>query len=361
MSTAHAGRRTQGYSLVEMLIVLGIGLIVSLAIFQTFVLFEAYRRTTTAGNDALTNGAAALQLLSQEIETAGYGIVTPGALGCTVNARKSGTAYVFPLIPVTITRLTDTDRITVLYSTKPAGSAVPVTTTAAHRTNVDRFQVVNTLGFAMNDFIVAHETGKPCALVQLTATGANQLTHASGANPYNHATNANFPSGSPDGYAVGATLFNLGAMRAVSFQIDANSRLTETNVGENVATPTPLIDAVVAMRAQYGLDTGTDNNVDVYVDPIAGGSIPNHASFNTTSAASIDAGWRRVLSIRLAVVVRSALYEKDEVSPASLTLWPASDPGAPTTSGLTFTVPDRHYRYKVFETIIPIRNVIWKS
>ena len=63
-------------------------------------------------------------------------------------------------------------------------------------------------------------------------------------------------------------------------------------------------------------------------------------------------------AVRVAVVARSVQYEKEQVSPASLTLWEAGDPGDPPPSR-ALTGDERHYRYKVFTTIVPIRNVIW--
>ena len=68
-----------------------------------------------------------------------------------------------------------------------------------------------------------------------------------------------------------------------------------------------------------------------------------------------------MLAVRVAVVARSGLYEKEEVSPATIRLWEDSA-AAPTTIGpvWTLTADDRHYRYKVFQTVVPLRNLIWK-
>jgi hypothetical protein len=79
--------------------------------------------------------------------------------------------------------------------------------------------------------------------------------------------------------------------------------------------------------------------------------------------------WSRVMAIRVALVVRSAQFEKTNVSPATFTLWPdaTANSGCNNTAALTgapnagpvWTVPDQQYRYRIFETIIPLRNSIW--
>jgi type IV pilus assembly protein PilW len=111
------------------------------------------------------------------------------------------------------------------------------------------------------------------------------------------------------------------------------------------AAATPLFDNIVQLQAQYGKDTNNDGVVDVYNE--------------TVPATTTE--WNAVLAIRVAVVARSGLYEKDEVSPATIRLWEDSL-NPPTTTGpvWTLTSDERHYRYKVFNTVIPLRNMIWR-
>jgi hypothetical protein len=48
------------------------------------------------------------------------------------------------------------------------------------------------------------------------------------------------------------------------------------------------------------------------------------------------------------------------VCPATIKLW--DDAATPATTGpvWTLTTDDRHYRYKVFHTVVPLRNMIWR-
>jgi len=99
--------------------------------------------------------------------------------------------------------------------------------------------------------------------------------------------------------------------------------------------------------------------------------------YDTTTPTTAD-DWSRVLSVRIAVTARSEVREKDNVTTAD----PVWDVGTATTvngtsacsSGssrkcLTLTIPKpnagdtewQHYRYKVYDTIVPLRNVLWSA
>jgi type IV pilus assembly protein PilW len=67
--------------------------------------------------------------------------------------------------------------------------------------------------------------------------------------------------------------------------------------------------------------------------------------------------------VRIAIVTRSAQYETDVVTPPSLTMFGGADAIADvaTTVTMTLTADQRHYRYKVLETVIPLRNAMWNS
>ncbi|HXV12315.1 MAG TPA: PilW family protein, partial [Burkholderiales bacterium] len=99
-------------------------------------------------------------------------------------------------------------------------------------------------------------------------------------------------------------------------------------------------------QAQYGRDTNGDGIIDVFDE------------FNPVTAAD----WATILAVRIGVIARSGLYEKTEVTPVgAIKLWPDSAV-APTTVGpiWTPTAEERHYRYKVFHTVVPVRNMIWR-
>ncbi|MBS0554296.1 MAG: prepilin-type N-terminal cleavage/methylation domain-containing protein, partial [Proteobacteria bacterium] len=78
-----AKKRVQrGFTLVELLVGLTVGLITLLVLTQLLQSFEGQKRTSTGGNDAQTNGAFALYMLDREIRMSGYGVFGPESMLC---------------------------------------------------------------------------------------------------------------------------------------------------------------------------------------------------------------------------------------------------------------------------------------
>jgi type IV pilus assembly protein PilW len=61
---------------------------------------------------------------------------------------------------------------------------------------------------------------------------------------------------------------------------------------------------------------------------------------------------RQVRAVRIAIVTRSAQYEKDAVTSGPIKM-------LDDTVSMTLNTDDQHYRYKVLETIVPLRNALW--
>jgi len=78
-------------------------------------------------------------------------------------------------------------------------------------------------------------------------------------------------------------------------------------------------------------------------------------------AAPTAADWSRVLAVRVALLARGKIKEKRDPATNTCTTTTA----APTWGGGTafiINTPDWGcYHYRVFETTIPLRNVIWKQ
>ena len=108
MSSCRAGRAQLGFTLVELMVGIVIGLLTTLAVTQVMVQSEGYKRTTTSGADAQINGALALATLQRAIMPAGYGFgALPVSLGCPLSANFNGAAIAgFPanLAPLVITQ-----------------------------------------------------------------------------------------------------------------------------------------------------------------------------------------------------------------------------------------------------------------
>src|SRR5207244_12822373 len=63
----------RGFSMVELLVAMLIGLIGMIIIFQVFQVSEGIKRSTTSGGDAQQNGVIALYTIERDFKNAGMG------------------------------------------------------------------------------------------------------------------------------------------------------------------------------------------------------------------------------------------------------------------------------------------------
>jgi type IV pilus assembly protein PilW len=235
--------------------------------------------------------------------------------------------------------------------------------------------VSNRYGFAEGDIIIAAEAGKDCTLAQVsnlpTASGLTEnVIHNPGTYTYTDPVTGTqtqkdvrynpsaFPPGSGIAYTTNAKLFNVGALPANNIYSVQNGQLALTQALFAASPPaaTPLYDGVVQLQAQYGKDDGINNGTVTIPTYAAGDGIIDNFSDASPAAA---AQWAQVFAVRLAVVVRSNLREKaDPDGVCRITT------AAPSWAGGAISLaadPNwQCYRYKVFQTVVPIRNMIWR-
>ncbi len=237
-----------GFSLVEALVGMAIGVAALLVVLKVFALGEGHNRTTTSGANAQQNGAVALYLLEHEIAKAGYGIMRPLPVPESCLSPS-----------VVIGGAAGTNTVTIMYSTSVDGNA----------------------------------RREPCS----TAAGNQNVIY----RKYLIADNS---------------------LRVEDLNIDG------TTVSGSAAD---LANGIVAMTAQ----------------PLPDGGSPTH--------------------VRVAVVARSDVREKPDAATracATTTVTPIPDwTGAtspdPPNDGSDLPDSWKCYRYKVYETIVPLRNMIW--
>jgi type IV pilus assembly protein PilW len=243
------------------------------------------------------------------------------------------------------------------------------------------FPVRASLGFASGDLaLAASNATNPCWVFQVTAappSTGRTLPRANDAPRWN-------PANTPDvAYGDGAVLMNLGSLVDNIYEIDnTNNRKVLRISSFNAASPATRTDRdvqsdIVELRAFYGRDTSVppDGVVDVY-------DVPSVA----TQAAYTNADWLRVVSVRVIIVSRSSTWEKREER-ADGTFWyptpanpewsvgtvPAVSGAAACSSGtgecitldvgagVAGDVEAKHHRYKIFDTVIPLRNMLWSA
>ncbi|MFZ2160594.1 MAG: PilW family protein [Sideroxyarcus sp.] len=356
-------RSTQsGFTLVELMVGIAIGMLATLVVMQVFTVFEAQKRTTTGTADAQTNGNIALYNVTRDMQAAGYALMPTGdpvvadsALECAsvfngVTAAASGVAN---LSPVSITNNgggNGGDSITIRYGTSPMGG-LQTKITAVVTAGVVDMPVESTLGCAVSDVALVIN-GATCALTSVTSTvPATKII--------SFYDDRAITAGAA---ALNAKVSCLGTWNTVTYTVDSvNGNLLRDGV--------PIVAGVVNMQAQYGIAAALPSNdpdfnkVVAWVDAAPPWDAPAVTDRN------------RIKAVRIAIIARNATREPRVVSktcssvvtakPEGVCAWDATSASPSITSNapvvdLSIGNPDwEHYRYKVFETIIPLRNVIW--
>ena len=125
------------------------------------------------------------------------------------------------------------------------------------------------------------------------------------------------------------------------------------------ATPIPIADGVVEMRALYGVDSTNDGLPDTWVQPTTGTNVtsdPYSAPVLTSGSAASLARLRRIVAVRVGFFLRTSLYEKDVVTGANPTMF--GDLGTTVTQTRTLTTDETHYRWRAVEMTVPLRNML---
>ncbi|MDQ9171655.1 PilW family protein [Oxalobacteraceae bacterium R-40] len=375
--------RNSGFGLVEIMVGIAIGLIGTLVMLQVGAVFEGQKRTTTSGADAQTNGAIALYMLERDLRRAGYGLNVASALGCVIKRKHEDEASTPDLIltPVTIANGSgdQPDAIRFLASSKE-GFSVPAKITKDHPPEATNVFLNTVLGVENQDMIVLHEPGLNCTLFQATGipNGTVQVHHQNSDSKWNPPSGGDiYPVG---GFNIGASAINLGAIVDRTYSLDANSNLVlaDYSSSENsIGTPQPLAADIVQLQAQYGFDTRTGVQADTRVDRWSEVMIDADGSGGTPGD---NGDLQRIYAVRLAIVARSPVKEKPQddgtcnittTPPQWLNANPNEDPADPNDDDLALVVnihpdgtanPDwKCYRYRVFDTVIPLRNLLWRE
>jgi type IV pilus assembly protein PilW len=355
--------RQRGMSLVEILVAMAIGLIGMLVITQAYLATDKFNRSTLGESGAQTNGTVALYTLARDIRMAGYGVSSAAACGKinwyydpNYSTNLGGTLPDITLEPIYITVTPgQPDQITTIYST--SGRPVPGTLSSTMPAASSELNVDGTGGYDEGDLVVlVNKSGTvSCTMAQISQVQgvASKLQHNPGVDaPYNPPGAGLFPA-----YQKDDLVFDLGNPRVRNYSIvNGRLRVTEALATATGAAPYDLVDGIVDLRAEYGKDNGVDNGTVTNSVYTANDGVVD--SFSNTTPAS-GAEWQQVLGVRLAVLARIGVYEKPTAGVCTATTV------APTWANGTrsFTLPEglpSCYRYRVFETLVPLRNLIWR-
>lgn len=371
-------RPSRGFSLIELMVTLAIGLVLTLAISMMVAKQESIRRGVTSGNDLTGNTAYAAYLLDRELRSAGAGIsqATAENYGCALraslnNAQLLPATSAFPapfaaipqsyvLAPVIVHAGAGANGSDVIaVATGNAGlseSALPV---SPQSTAAGQLRLSNTLGIRGGDLVLVAQQAVGCMLQQVssgfTGGSAQTLTFngAYAANTIGTTTLTGFSNGNAFVSVLGNVTGN--QPRFFLYGIGDNATLFSYDLLRlNSSTSQALVEGVVDMRVLYGVDTvrtGLDQ-VTQWIAPTTAGYT---AAALTAGTAVAQSNLQAILAVRVGLILRSDLVDKTDVTPASLTMF--SDLGSSLT--YTYTVPTgtTTQRYRVVEFTVPLRNV----
>jgi len=400
--TGRLRSREQGFSLVELMVSIVIGMLALVFALRLMSGAERTQRNGMGSSDAMQNGMLALFSMSGDAAQAGYGLNDPLVAGCdtifndvsgyTLASVTVGGVAVKPLGPVIIekeaagassaptTEGENPDRISFYAGSSITGTGtlrLLSSYTSGTRIVVDRVPY----GFRQGDVVVVapERLGTKCALAQissdpdaLAALPAQQTVDVNQGDDFRYNS-----GGLGTGFGAGISrVFNLGPAASLSFHTwsVANGflQLRSTDMKGAAASPAAVAGDIVSIKAQYGFDDRAGGNFT----PDAGMQVKQWSSTMINADGDGVTGgagdYLRIAAVRLAVVARSRTPEAAgaggtcTATTAPLQVFASGTAGAAAVPvKVKLAVPGdsvdwRCYRYRVFETIVPLRNFVWR-
>lgn len=381
---ASALRRERGLSLVEILVGLLIGMIGIVVIFSVLSIAETRKRTTTAGSDAQTAGAIAIFSIERDLKQVGYGFGqfrASNSMSCLIDAydaHRPGQDFDFNLAPVVIAQGAGgaPDQVISFFGNTNLVVAGKSFMASSHSSKQTSSAMGGRVGLLKGDMLlIAGPVGAAlgCQLVEVTDdTNADAVTINHGTGFYvphggTQSIEARYNKATGPMFAGGGFIYNLGSSpnrNVWSIQswngvkrlvVQNDMRWTDAD-GDGTNDFAAVYDDIIDLQAEYGV--AVDSNADTFLDRIG--------VWQTATPGDIFS----VYAVRLAILARSKQAEKEKVTSAA-PQWTGggfvmtnvdgsadSNPGDATKGDANNW---RNYRYRVYETLVPLRNVMWGS
>jgi type IV pilus assembly protein PilW len=361
-----------GFTLVELMVAILVGVAVLLSVVAVQKAFEGQRRTSTSSNDIDNAGAYVMSQLDGMLRSAGSGFTQAYSqtYGCQLNAALSGTTLVPPplgafpdpftnvignaglgasvrMAPVLImpgaTPVADLDggvgSSDVLMIMSGAGYAANLQTAFTAKPTANGLTTESTAAFNPSDLVLlmdaATPTGPaPCALEQVAAGfagGAGVTAVPLGGNYYSTAPL------SPASMTINGAAVAIGNTAKGNFPtfdligVGPNRQLYAYDLLNFQGTQLlPIGDSVMELHALYLIPSGNANGY-IGVDPakaVTPGYQPLNLMAGTTAAAT---NLNNIKAVRIGLILKSPLLERPtgtdvngnvvHVAPAALTLF----------------------------------------
>lgn len=389
-------RRHRGFSLVELMVALVIGMVLSLAVFSVLAAWEGRKRTVTGLNDLEQAGNLALYHLDTWVRGAGGGFSGAAAVGnsiygCHLHAKAAdgqtlprtealpapfdgvdldGDGNV-PLVPVLIvpgaTEPGDSgeasDALLIMGGQHPlAGAALALSAAPAS----DSLTLPNTLGLSAGDLLLLadNKAGRDCLVTQVASSFGS-----GDAEPTSVPLGGSFHAGTIGDVSVAssfgqdsAMVLPLGSAGAQTPQfllvgVGDHSTLFSYDLLQTAGADAALqarAQGVFEMHALYGVDSDGDGAVDAWASPDDDGYTVDDLLAGTPAA---KARLLRIKAVRVGLILRATQKEKSAAetsTPSELVLFGDLDEGLQVRR--TLGSDAQLYRYRVLEATLVLRN-----
>jgi type IV pilus assembly protein PilW len=374
-------------TLVELLVAMVIGLFVTLVVSTLLVAGENHKRATTATNDADQTGTYAFYALDRALRGAGSAFSESayqkdrGVLGCKLNAANflpRTAAFPAPFATAFLTGATNNLRVApvliaqnqsdggsdVLVVMGGSGAAGGVSRAITGTGSATSLVLDNTVGFATSDIALVSQSGTTDCLLEQVSSIASPTLNLGGTyyTANGTATNLATLAGSLSTYVtplgnalannVQFQLFGVGADNTLySYDLLQNQLKVQ---GTGADTSQAIADGVIQLKALYGVSAAGAPGV------LANWASPGDAGYDITTVMTTPLTIQSIVAVHVAVVVRGEYYDKNLVSPTTLTFFAGytNAAGASLSQNINLNAAARHYRYRVFEFTVPLRNML---
>lgn len=369
------GRRQvhqSGISLIETMVGMTLGIVVSLIVVQVWSGFEGQKQTTVSASTVQANGLLALTELEQDIRSAGAGLTDSAAFNCTTTYSyyETGGTSVSPIpayssgLSIVPIQISDggaaSDTLTVKKGSDFLG-AIPGTITQTMPQSSAEFNLSSVAGFSNGDVVLAIGASGKCSVVEVTQVqgAALKLQHnPGGTTTYNPTVTFQNTNAWP-AFVSGDKIMKIGQMISHQYSVNASNQLVLTDFTVPTASSSSVLATdIVKIKAQYGVAAVGSQDVNAWVNATA------TTGWNTLDSAKV----KRIKAVRLVIVARSPKKEGSNVTAACTNnagvnngpcAWADSAVDPAPLIDLSANADWQKYRYRVYQTIIPIRNVIW--
>jgi type IV pilus assembly protein PilW len=416
---ACARRRARGVGLVETMVGILIGMIVILVVYNILAVAEGYRRTTVGASDAQINGLPAQFVAGRDAGNGGAGITVSNSdlINCTRNdggadvrtmpvTQLDAAVRPIPLLIIAGGNTWTSDSFISMWggaahvmwpvdfiATSLPGSAITVQSPNGFTVPPPSAAAPYWAVVMVNDPGGTHNPTGTCKVVRLVAaTAPDPQGRVTVTQDPVTATSATYWVDQP------ARLLNLGPTgQATRVQYDVVAGVLRTTdllvVPPTVPTPVPFAQNIVLMKVQYGIDTNANGFIDCWTAADNNNTCGDGKDYSANGVRAMPlADLNRILAVRIGVVVRSdepdlrlltdpgntdLQHESAGILKAtrpqpylfscsannatcqSRVKVPMGNGGGAATCGNNVICD--YWRYRTYETVIPLRNAIFSA